>query len=273
MVVRDDHDIEQETLLNSLVQTIQHFFGGITSLFAGIEDPRVAAKCDSPLTPLLATGLMMFIYRLGARRQIALQLRNSRGARKMETLFGIEAVPHGDTINDAFEQLDPDQVQEVVCGLVEKLIRNKVLDESLKSVNREFASLSKLQPENRITVRRGKRFEEFSWVNDIDYTDTDGLAHKVHVLQCDRTDTSTDTTSTHRWVGNVKISQDRAMDVADEGGWIRWKIEKEGFNEQKNRGYGLEHAYSKNPIAAKVFYFLLQIAHMISQLLGGLRRS
>jgi hypothetical protein len=401
--VQDDHDVEQEVLLNSLVQTLQHFFGGIPSIFAEVEDPRVAAKCDYPLTQLLTTGLLMFIFRLGARRQIALKLRNSRSVRKMKTLFGIEAAPHGDTLNDVLKHLDPDQVQEVVCSMVEKLIRNKVLDryrflgrfviavdgtglwtfserhcehcltkthgnqtvyyhntleaklvttdgfafslmtefiennepnptkqdcelkafyrlaerlkkrfprlsllvtldglyavgpvfdlcdrldwkylavlkdESLKSVNREFASLSKLQPENRITVHRDKRIEEFSWVNDIDYTDTDGLAHKVHVLQCDRTDTSTGKikTSTHRWVGNVKISQERAMAVADEGGWIRWKIENEGFNEQKNRGYGLEHAYSKNPIAAKVFYFLLQIAHMISQLLekGSLLRK
>lgn len=401
-VGRDDHDIEHETLLNSLVQTIQHFFGGITSIFSGVEDPRVAAKCDYPLTPLLATGLMMFICRLGARRQIALRLRNSRGKRKMKALFGVEAVPHGDTLNGAIKQLDPDQMQEVICAMVEKLIRNKVLDRyrflgrfviavdgtglwtfserhcehcltkthgnqtvyyhntleaklvttdgfafslmtefiennepkptkqdcelrafyrlaerlkkrfprlsflitldglyavgpvfglcddlgwkylavlkdgSLTSVNREFASLSKLQPENRITVRRDNRVEEFSWVNDIDYTDTEGLAHKLHVLQCDRTDTSTSKikTSTHRWVGNVKISQDRAMIVADEGGWPRWKIENEGFNVQKT-GYGLEHAYSKDPIAAKIFYFLLQIAHMISQLLerGSLLRK
>lgn len=49
-VVRDEHDMEHEALLNSFVQTIQHFFGGITSIFAGVEDPRVAAKCDYPLS-------------------------------------------------------------------------------------------------------------------------------------------------------------------------------------------------------------------------------
>ena len=57
------------------------------------------------------------------------------------------------------------------------------------------------------------------------------------------------------------------MAVAEKGGRIRWKIENEGFNVQKNRGYGLEHAYSKDPHAAKIFYYLLQIAHMVFQLL------
>jgi hypothetical protein len=400
-VVRDAHDIEHEALLNSLVQTIAHFFGGIKCLFAGVHDPRDLAKIHYSLPALLTIGLFMFLCRLGARRQIGLQLRNARGARKMKSLFGTEAVPHGDTLNDTFKRLDPAHAQEVVCSMVERLIRNKVLDryrflgrfviavdatgvwrftqrhcqhclsaihgsktvyshntleaklvtgdgfvlslmtefiennganqtkqdcelkafyrlterlkkrfprlsllltmdglyavgpvfalcerfgwkclavlkdDSLKSVNGEFASLRQLQPENRSTVHRDQLVQELSWINDIDYTDTGGHSHRLNVLECvDRTPTTTKT-STHRWVGNVKIGPERALDVATKGGRIRWKIENEGFNVQKNGGYGLEHAYSKNPIAAKVFYFLLQIAHMISQLLekGSLLRK
>ena len=48
---------------------------------------------------------------------------------------------------------------------------------------------------------------------------------------------------------------------------MRWKIENEGFNVQKGGGYELEHAYSNNPNSAKIFYFLLQIAHLLTQLL------
>ena len=48
---------------------------------------------------------------------------------------------------------------------------------------------------------------------------------------------------------------------------MRWKIENEGFNVQKRGGYALEHAYTNHPNSAKVFYFLLQIAHLLAQLL------
>ena len=48
---------------------------------------------------------------------------------------------------------------------------------------------------------------------------------------------------------------------------MRWKIENEGFNVQKTGGYELEHAYTNNPNSAKVFYLLLQIAHLLAQLL------
>jgi len=38
---------------------------------------------------------------------------------------------------------------------------------------------------------------------------------------------------------------------------LRWKIENEGFNVQKNLGgFNLEHPYSQDPNASKVFYLL-----------------
>jgi hypothetical protein len=63
--------------------------------------------------------------------------------------------------------------------------------------------------------------------------------------------------------------------LANQGGRLRWKIENEGFNVQKNGGYALEHIYSHHPIAAKVFYLLLQLAHTLAQLIerGSLFRQ
>jgi uncharacterized protein YjgD (DUF1641 family) len=48
---------------------------------------------------------------------------------------------------------------------------------------------------------------------------------------------------------------------------LRWKIENEGFNTQKNRGYNLERSFSKNEVAMKNYYLILQIAHTIGQLM------
>lgn len=47
----------------------------------------------------------------------------------------------------------------------------------------------------------------------------------------------------------------------------RWKIENKGFNEQKNHGYFIQHAFSKNYNAMKNHYLLAQIAHTIRQLM------
>jgi hypothetical protein len=50
-------------------------------------------------------------------------------------------------------------------------------------------------------------------------------------------------------------------------GRLRWKIENEGFNTQKNLGYRLAHKYSRcSWRAGKNYYQCLQIAHLINQL-------
>jgi hypothetical protein len=54
--------------------------------------------------------------------------------------------------------------------------------------------------------------------------------------------------------------------LGNRGGRCRWKIENEGFNLQKNSGFNLEHAYSTGQLQIKNLYVLLQIAHLILQL-------
>jgi len=50
-------------------------------------------------------------------------------------------------------------------------------------------------------------------------------------------------------------------------GRLRWKIEKQGFDQQKNHGYNICHKYCRNSYTGmKNFYQCCQIAHMINQL-------
>lgn len=46
----------------------------------------------------------------------------------------------------------------------------------------------------------------------------------------------------------------------------RWAIENEGFNTQKKHGYNLEHRFSHDYHAWKNHYYLIQVGHMISQI-------
>lgn len=62
-------------------------------------------------------------------------------------------------------------------------------------------------------------------------------------------------------------SKNRAQLLID--GRRRWAIENQGFNTQKNHGFYLEHLFSRNGQAMKNHYLLIQIGHMISQLLDS----
>ena len=65
---------------------------------------------------------------------------------------------------------------------------------------------------------------------------------------------------------DLRVSKKNVEDLSWRGR-LRWKIENEGFNAQKRHGYNLEHQYSKNYQAQKNHYYLIQIGHMIAQLM------
>ena len=369
-------------------------------LFANVTDPRDPTKILYPLQSLAFAGVTMFLFHLKARRQIGLLLRNGPSVCKFQALFGVERFPHGDTLEATFSNLETDQIQTVVTGMTETLIRKKVLysyrlfgiyfivaidgtgtisfsrrhcphcltrtrngktfyyhpvleaklitsngfafslmtefiensgdkvtkqdcelkafyrlaerlktrlprlpillsmdglfaggptfdlchrfgwkfmivlkDDDLPSVNEEFDALSKLQPENRLAWRTGKEAQikqVFRWVDDIAYVDSLKKEHTLSAIECLETKPDKEgqkKTTKFKWVTNCHVSCKNVTTLSNDGGRMRWKIENEGFNVQKKGGYELEHAYTNNPNSAKVFYLLLQIAHLLAQLL------
>lgn len=68
------------------------------------------------------------------------------------------------------------------------------------------------------------------------------------------------------WLTDLKVEKDNIKEIVN-GARLRWKIENEGFNTQKNLGYNLQHKYSRvSWLAMKNYYQCLQIAHLINQL-------
>jgi hypothetical protein len=391
---------EQRELMRALIGTLQHFFGGFSSLFAHVTDPRNPLKITYPLASLAFAGMAMFLFRLRARRQVGLLLRNGFSIRKFHALFGVERFPHGDTLDATFSNLEVDQIQAVVSAMTGSLIRRKVLysyrvlgiyfivavdgtgtinfdhrhcshcltrtrdgktlyyhpvleaklltsngfafslmtefienpgqqvtkqdcelkafyrlaerlksqfprlplllsldglfaggptfdlcrrygwrsmivlkDDDLPSVNEEFEALSKLQPENRLVWHTGQQAQlkqAFRWADDIAYIDSEKKEHTLSVIECLETKPDKEgakQTTKFKWVTNCRVSRKNVTTLSNDGGRMRWKIENEGFNVQKTGGYELEHAYTNDPNSAKVFYLLLQIAHLLAQLL------
>jgi hypothetical protein len=404
-----DEDIqEQQAILRALLATITHFFGSWQAIFAGVTDGRNPNLITYPLAQLLCTGVLLYVFRLGSRRQIQYQLReNGPSQAKMESWFDVAAVPHGDTLNYGYQRLQPAELQEVVCRMLAGLIRKKVLyrwrlfdnfmvavdgtgvltfgerhcpgcltqkmntgetlyyhpileaklitangfafsimtefienrnpqadkqdcelrafyrlaarlkqrfprlpicllldglyaggptfqlcqdynwrylivlqDKDLPQVHRSYHTVLPHVPENHKRVLLGAKrdtVQDYRWVRNIAYTDSQERNHHLNMIVCQETKPNRRreaSTSTSKWLTNFIPTHNNVDTLANQGGRSRWKIENEGFNVQKNGGYNLEHPYSQDDAARKVFYFLLQIAHLIFQLIekGSLLR-
>ena len=399
----DEHALQQSALMRCLLVTVQHFFGGFQRLFADVLDPRHPALITYPLASVLATGTLLFLLRLGARRQVNLMLRqNGPSSAKFQALFHVDTCPHGDTLDETYKRLDVRQVQAVVTGTVETLIRKKVLDRyrlrgryflvaidgtgvltfperhcphcltvthhghttyyhpileaklvthagfvfslmtefienpaeyptkqdcelkafyrladrlkrrfprlpicllldglfaggptfsicekhrwkylivlqesDLPSVQEQFNPLLDCFPENHISYRPS---DQYKIVQDFEYVDSENIEHIVSVIRCLETkpDSKAELKTTRfKWITNFTVKIINVIELANQGGRLRWKIENEGFNVQKNGGYALEHIYTHHPVSAKVFYLLLQLAHTLAQLIerGSLFRQ
>ena len=68
-----------------------------------------------------------------------------------------------------------------------------------------------------------------------------------------------------QWVSSIELTK-RNLEEMILAGRGRWKIENEGFNNQKNGLYRIEHLNSKNSNAMKNHYLFTQIADILMQL-------
>ena len=136
---------------------------------------------------------------------------------------------------------------------------------SLPALWTEYTALRDLQAENRRTVTPAEGIRQtFAWVSDLPYTDTEGRSFRLGAFQC--REEAPDGNGFFAWLTNLPVCANTVAALGNRGGRLRWKIENEGFNIQKNGGFALEHAYGTGPWAIMNFYLLMQIAHLITQL-------
>lgn len=131
---------------------------------------------------------------------------------------------------------------------------------------REYQKLKELAPENRkeVITKEGAR-QQYAWVNGLELGEGKDT-ERMNAFECIET-TPNGVSTTFAWGTNLSISAGKVETLANGGGRLRWKIENQGFNEQKNGGYEMEHTWSENWSKGKQYYALLQIAHVLLQLI------
>ena len=145
-------------------------------------------------------------------------------------------------------------------------------DGNLKTLWKEIESTFQRHNENKrsaICPKSGNNriSQNYRWVNGLCYK-----RFKLSWVECvetkinTKTEKKTETCFTH--ICSFSVSAGTVREISTTGR-LRWKIENEGFNVQKNQGYNLEHRYSRNSmIAGKNYYQCMQIAHLINQLVA-----
>ena len=116
-------------------------------------------------------------------------------------------------------------------------------DGNLPSVWEQVQALPEHQRHERRLQGETVIEQRFRWVNHIDYQ-----GYALHWVECleTLTDNQSGEQTRSRFVHltNLKITSMTASLISHTGR-LRWKIENEGFNIQKNHGYALQHKYAR----------------------------
>ena len=103
----------------------------MTARFRALPDRRDPALCDYSNAALSWASVLMYLGRLGARRQVRYQLRGPGVQSRLEGLCeeALPAVPDGDTIDDYFATVDPAAVGSLPQAMVRDLLEARCLED------------------------------------------------------------------------------------------------------------------------------------------------
>jgi len=119
-------------------------------------------------------------------------------------------------------------------------------------------------PEAKVTFYpKAATKQRLRWAPALKYRDS-----TLHFIDCEEKSKRNGRSTHWAWLTDARPNARNVHKLVNGGARLRWKIENEGFNVQKNGGLALVHGYGGRGNALFGYYVLAQIAHMILQLIA-----
>lgn len=368
-------------ILNDLITVINQYFPELINKFNELTDLRNQSYVKYQMKVIFIVRLMGLMCEIKTMQGLTRELNTEETIKNIAQICGLELeeIPHCDTINDVFEKTNPEEIEEIIKYMINKMIRNKMLEKyrirdkyyhivfdgtglatSRKKYNKNCLVKNK-------TDKNGNEYQEYStyvleaklvvgeMVFSIGSEFVENEEENVSKQDCEINAFKRLAKKIKKEYPRLKIiigadalyASKAVMDICKENGWKyiirfkegkiptlynefktvvekeneskkenyeyvtkldyqeekvniikhidkeknteflymtdllisnkniestinlgrkRWKIENEGFNIQKNSTFDIGHLYSKNAVAIKVHYLLIQIAHILRQL-------
>ena len=135
-------------------------------------------------------------------------------------------------------------------------------DKKIPTLLTEFLTLVSLPSGNREVMENNEKIILTLWENNIDYK-----GKKINVIRQIIKNKETGKCNKWMWITNREITRKNIYKIIY-CAKLRDYIENQGFREQKvTSGIDLEHVYSKDIKAIEVIYTIIQITHLLLQII------
>lgn len=177
---------------------------------------------------------------------------------KKERMEGIVVFKEG-SMPEAYQWVEKMKKE---CGLENTVIKEE--EQEVEDRHQRSHEERMIRGQSKNQTRMIKTETTYTWMSQVEHWDGQ---RKFNVLGC-REIVDGKKQCDYLWLvsDGLNLNEDTIETLAQRGR-CRWKIENEGINTQKNGGYRLEHLYSRDKVSMKIWCAILDIAHLISQLI------
>lgn len=128
---REKREMKKEVeVFSDVVKIIKQYFPCLTEKLEELTDVRHQSYVEYSMSVITITRLLGLICGLKSMRQMTESFNTNETIENISKLLSIELeeLPHYDTINDVFENIDITELQKIQKYMVTRLIRSKMFD-------------------------------------------------------------------------------------------------------------------------------------------------
>ncbi len=111
----------------------KRFYPGLFSKFAGVKDPRHQSYIDYSAKTMLGSLYYKCIGGLSSMQEMTRKFNDEKVVGNLYTFLGEheqEYLPHGVTVNEFLERLDPEELEKIQKDIVYSMVRRKTFEQA-----------------------------------------------------------------------------------------------------------------------------------------------
>ena len=127
-------ELKKETnLVRDLLSIINSYFPDLINQFKDVKDNRHQSYVKYDISVILLERTLSGIFSFNSQRAMTSGLNNDNAIKNIAAFLkmeGLDELPHGDTMNDCFKKMDPDDLQSLIQKMVYRLLRRNTFNDS-----------------------------------------------------------------------------------------------------------------------------------------------
>lgn len=118
--------------LGDLLKILNHFFPDLRIQLLNVKDPRKKNYTTYEADVILLERILAYIFGVSSMNEITEQFNTEEALANFVLLaqrHKISSLPHGDTVNNFLEELEPEEIEKIRDNMVRRLLKMRCFDE------------------------------------------------------------------------------------------------------------------------------------------------